>query len=627
MIRPCRDSNSCADDIFGNLSVEEPDNIDFISQLFVPQNPPLLRDWTGIACDATCVSQVSQLDADLCAARLANDCGVTGNPPGIQNTPQTCCVPCPDGTQSCYTTPAGQFTGLNQADADSKAHDFACQQAKKNVLCLGNIDRCTCKNATYLATLSTGTTQVTWKITDGSLPAGVNLVTDPTKLTITGVPIVSGTFTFTIQATTSDGFFSFKQFTLTVIEITTTSLPAYTVGTPYSTTLVAVGGSGHYAWKIVLGSLPDGLVLELNGLIHGTPTGINTGTSPLVFSVIDQTCEAINDSFFTPRVSLVTRSQTTVATVLGYPEFANPSSPPKKYHSLTWDGFAQQQGLANIDLAAEQPCGSARFEWSGTGTIDSKGNQISNYVKNLFLQCSNPPRGLFVWPFVRPAVIDGNNVTIIPTFIGYCWPPDNLASCHSCPTDLVFAGNLASNSERDGYTGFLNDVLAPVHSSTPTQVINNSSAGFTLALFDETTIPGQGVTNFPLSTLNGQRAHWFTVTSTHNVTGTLTDEYTDAEALANALVVNSVGNTAQTLARTTGFVSTWTTVAFDLNFTNLVSGRSYLATVTLLDSDNTKTIVPYLFTASGKTFKITDSIPIPAQGHTITVKTPLVAFA
>jgi len=60
----------------------------------------------------------------------------------------------------------------------------------------------------------------------------------------------------------------------TPVEIITTSpLPAGTVGTPYSTTLQAIGGSPPYSWSVLSGSLPPGTTLGPgSGVLAGTPT-------------------------------------------------------------------------------------------------------------------------------------------------------------------------------------------------------------------------------------------------------------------------------------------------------------------------------------------------------------------
>lgn len=54
----------------------------------------------------------------------------------------------------------------------------------------------------------------------------------------------------------------------------TTTLPDGFVGTAYSSTLRASGGTSPYSWRIVAGGLPDGLTLSPAGVISGTPTRV-----------------------------------------------------------------------------------------------------------------------------------------------------------------------------------------------------------------------------------------------------------------------------------------------------------------------------------------------------------------
>jgi hypothetical protein len=67
--------------------------------------------------------------------------------------------------------------------------------------------------------------------------------------------------------------------------ITTSSLPNGQVGSAYSSSLAASGGTTPYRWSLSSGSLPAGLTLSSGGLISGTPT--TAGTSSFTVKVTD----------------------------------------------------------------------------------------------------------------------------------------------------------------------------------------------------------------------------------------------------------------------------------------------------------------------------------------------------
>ena len=68
------------------------------------------------------------------------------------------------------------------------------------------------------------------------------------------------------------------------LTVTTTTLPAGVVGTPYSETLTATGGTGSKTWSKT-GTLPTGLTLSTSGVLSGTPTA--AGTPSITFKVTD----------------------------------------------------------------------------------------------------------------------------------------------------------------------------------------------------------------------------------------------------------------------------------------------------------------------------------------------------
>jgi uncharacterized repeat protein (TIGR03803 family) len=137
----------------------------------------------------------------------------------------------------------------------------------------------------YSATLqaSGGTSPYTWSLSAGTLPAGLTLASS------TGV--ISGTPTtavasdaFTVKVTdsasnTATAALSLTVFGSTIVRITTTSLPNWTVGKAYSVTMAATSGTKPYTWSVYSGSLPAGLSLAAStGVISGTPTTAGTTT-------------------------------------------------------------------------------------------------------------------------------------------------------------------------------------------------------------------------------------------------------------------------------------------------------------------------------------------------------------
>ncbi|HSB10862.1 MAG TPA: putative Ig domain-containing protein [Blastocatellia bacterium] len=133
-------------------------------------------------------------------------------------------------------------------------------------------------------TASGGIAPYSWRVIAGlgSLPGGLSL---STAGVISGTPTSTGTFNFTVQANDSASGSAQKALSLTIagaptpVSITTESpLAGGSVGTSYSRTLSALGGTAPYTWSVVagLGSLPGGLSLSGAGVISGTPSAAGT---------------------------------------------------------------------------------------------------------------------------------------------------------------------------------------------------------------------------------------------------------------------------------------------------------------------------------------------------------------
>lgn len=376
----------------------------------------------------------------------------------------------------------------------------------------------------------------------------------------------------------------------------------------------------------------------------------------IVFECIDVACQQADNSFFVPVVNMFTQSTSTFATVRGYSEFGIPSSPPKKYMTITFSGKSERVAFTAEQTARQ--CAGAEYVYSGVGQIDVFGNQVSNYSKKFFAQCSKQ-----FWP---PEPIQTNNFAIttqpgqpFPKFVGFCFP-SVLASCPTCDPNEAnwsFIGDQAVNVPIIDLEAFMHGVNDPVITKT-SWTLNDTFQ----ALTSITTMPfsailfGTDVNNYSITaganTLTGRAlitnppsvdyppvaikdsggtfifAQYVVFTDTNNYSAVLTDEYTDALAMANASTVQGTGKVAQNLPRTTGFTSVFTTVVFTLLCKNLLANRNYVVAVDFWDSaTNITTTKQYPFTASAATNTIIDSIPTPAAGHSTQVKNPRIAFA
>lgn len=124
----------------------------------------------------------------------------------------------------------------------------------------------------------------TWGLQNGTNADGLSINAGSGQLT--GTPTAGGVFPMVVVVTDASGAAANATFTLNVLGVGTTSLPGVTVGSAYSQTLAAVGGTGTLNWSVKGTNLPPpGLTLNSLGQITGTPTA--SGTYPFVVQVTD----------------------------------------------------------------------------------------------------------------------------------------------------------------------------------------------------------------------------------------------------------------------------------------------------------------------------------------------------
>ncbi len=140
-------------------------------------------------------------------------------------------------------------------------------------------------------TASGGTTPYTF--TESGLPSGLSL--GPSSGAITGTPAQSAVGIATVAVTVTGSALPTAQtatarLSLTIspskLTISTTTLPAATVGVTYSATVAATGGTTPYTF--VAAGLPSGLAISPStGTITGTPSASSAGTATVVVTVTD----------------------------------------------------------------------------------------------------------------------------------------------------------------------------------------------------------------------------------------------------------------------------------------------------------------------------------------------------
>lgn len=277
-----------------------------------------------------------------------------------------------------------------------------------------------------------GVSPLTFKLYSGKLPAGLNL--NVTTGTILGRPTDTTTTSYTFQiAVTDNGTIPItvvSPYTYTIVisppptlSIATTSMPAATIGVPYSFRVSSQGGIPPVLWTLT-GSLPPGLQFDsTTGIISGTP-GQQTGvTYPKSYpfsvmaqdsSIPSQTTAPSNLSisvFVAPKLSISTLSlpQGTVASQYSASVVATGGVPP-----YTWS-LVSGQLPPGLTLAT-QTNGSALI--SGTPTLQTVSTftlQVADSASSTLT--TNPPLTITVNPVSNGQALFNGTYSFL--FTGY----------------------------------------------------------------------------------------------------------------------------------------------------------------------------------------------------------------
>ncbi len=229
---------------------------------------------------------------------------------------------------------------------------------------------------------SGGTTPYSWSMSSGTLPAGLTMAA--ASGTISGTPTTAGSFSFTAKVTDSTAptaQTAAKSFTLTIaaavapVQITTSSVPSGQVGTAYTTTLVASGGTTPYSWSISAGALPAGLTLATaSGTISGTPT--TAGSFSFTAKVTDSTAPTAQTA--TQSFSITVAAGSAYSVLLNWT--ASPSSGVAGYNvyrsTVSGSGYAKINSSAVAGLTyADATVVNGQTYYYVTTSVDTSGDE------------------------------------------------------------------------------------------------------------------------------------------------------------------------------------------------------------------------------------------------------------
>ncbi|WP_198665920.1 MULTISPECIES: putative Ig domain-containing protein [unclassified Sphingomonas] len=297
-----------------------------------------------------------------------------------------------DGTLSGTPTAAGSFTAtITATDASTGGTRYTGSQAYTLSIAAAalSLQPATLPAATaraaYAASVSAtgGTAPYSYRVSAGSLPAGVTLATDGT---LSGTPSAPGNFTVTIAATDSSTgagapFTATRSYTLAVaappLSIATTTLPAMTVGRAYSATIAASGGIAPYGYAVTAGTLPTGISLASDGTLSGVPTA--GGSFAVTITVTDGATQSAAQAYtIAVAGAAIAIAPTTLPSAtpgLAYSQTLAATGGTAPYtYAITTGSLPAGLTLASNGTLAGTPTAGGSFTFAVTATDGSTGS-------------------------------------------------------------------------------------------------------------------------------------------------------------------------------------------------------------------------------------------------------------
>jgi hypothetical protein len=333
---------------------------------------------------------------------------------------------------------------------------------------------------TYQLPVTGGLGSVSWAVTSGSLPAGLQL--DAATGQITGTPAgPAGASAFSVQATdsSSPAQVATSSESITVdaasdpLTVTTTSLPSIQAGQDYGAQLTSTGGVAPVFWSVPAGSLPPGLSLDpASGLLTGTPTA--AGTYDFTVKMTDSTSPVPQTVTEPLSVTISAAPPLTITTAGAYDgtEGASYSSTFQATGGTGADNWTVSSGSLPAGLTLNAGTGQVTGTPSGTGnstfdvTVSDAGGDTSTQA--YAIDITQVP--LTVSTALAPATAGtyyAQNVTPSGGQAPYSW---KLVS-GTLPTGLTFDSSTGAITGTPQQTGSFPLRVAVTDSSAPSQQV------------------------------------------------------------------------------------------------------------------------------------------------------------
>jgi hypothetical protein len=360
----------------------------------------------------------------------------SGFPPGLALNLTT-------GALSGVPTAKGSFSFTLQV-TDSAGHTAS----KIFAITINTLPLTISTNALFNATVglpysqafsaSGGTPPYKWSISSGQI-AGLTM--DATGL-LSGTPGTAGSFKFTVQVADSAAVTSSQDFTLIVNPaqltiLTTSPLPAATVGTAYSQKFAVAGGTQPYTWSITTSPVPGLSMDAATGTLSGTPA--TAGSFNLAIQVKDSASQTGSKLFIltvNPGPLIITTALQLPAGTFGQP-FSQPLSASGGAPPYTWSALGLPDGL-QIDAAAGMISGvpqtGGSFSFAITATDSARTTATARFLLTIGM------------PAIPPVTITGLSSTANPAD----QPTIQLQLASPYPAPVVAQLNLTFTSDAGG---------------------------------------------------------------------------------------------------------------------------------------------------------------------------------